>query len=85
MTKEEAIRLAIEYLHSRPDLSQSCELEPEDAFLIPGRYREEPNAADYWIVHFPLILPEGILCQEPSTRGITVDTVTGETGVAFLL
>jgi hypothetical protein len=85
MTSDDAKRIAIEYLRSHPDLSDSCELEPSDVFLVSAKYRPERNAtADAWIVHFPLILPAGI-CQEPSTRGILVDTVTGEASVPVLL
>lgn len=83
MTREQAVTIAVEYLRSRPDLSEWCRPEPGDAFLIPGQYREVPGA-DFWIVHFPLILPEGVV-SSPSTLGVTVDTVTGEPGVASLL
>lgn len=83
MTREQAVTIAVEYPRSRPDLLARCRPEPGDPFLIPGPYAEAPGA-DFWIVHFPLMLAEGV-ASSPSTLGVTVDTVTGEPGVASLL
>lgn len=86
MTKQEAMSIAAEYIRSRPDLAATCETEPGDAFLIAARNRPELNATTAaWVVHFRLHLPEGVLIQEPDTRGILVDAVSGEATVTRLL
>jgi hypothetical protein len=86
MTKQQAMQIAAECLQTLPELRGCCQPDPADAFLVSARFRLEPDAAsDAWVVHFPRILPPGVLVQEPDTVGIQVDAATREAKVVPLL
>ncbi|MBX9625786.1 MAG: hypothetical protein K2X82_18445 [Gemmataceae bacterium] len=86
MSKQEAMRIATEHLRTLSELRGCCQPDPTDAFLVEARFRLEPDAAsDAWVVHFPRILPPGVLLQEPDTVGIQVDVATCEAKVVPLL
>jgi hypothetical protein len=85
MTKQQAIKIAAEYVQSQTDLAESCQAEPAQVFLLDaGRLPSLGSKANLWVVHFPLLLPEGI-GTEPSTVIVCVDTVTGVASLPRLL
>ena len=85
MTNEEARRIAIDYLLSRPDLRDSCERDPVYVGLRKAQPRRgSQRKSRTWIVHFPFRLPEGAACQDPSTLIILVDNQSGEASVRDL-
>lgn len=85
MTREEAKQIAALYVRSRDELKNVCVPDPEDAFLVPAKYRKGNATNDAWVVHFPLVLPDEVLFREPDTLGVEVDSVTGQATTAKLL
>jgi len=85
MKEEQAIRIATDFVKSRPDLLADVIGPPRDVVRVPAQYRRFETADDAWVVWFPYRLPEGVLFMEPDALGIEVDGRTGEATVTMSL
>jgi hypothetical protein len=76
MDKAEAIRLATQFMIQQPDYVGKIVLDTTEAYFVQASKLLASLENDIWAVHFPMILPEEVLCQEPSTVIVEVDVVT---------
>jgi hypothetical protein len=75
MTKDQAIRIAREFIESMKTLE--INQGSAAAHLVPAHQRPEEDAkTDAWAISFPYIVPKGMVTK-PSSFVLLVDVSTG--------
>lgn len=83
MNRYEAIGLALDFIR-KCDVGAFIPTANLTVFISAAK-QPDLYKSDTWIVHFPKVLPEGVLFMEPDTIAARVDTLTKKVEICKLL